>query len=194
MAETAAAQPPTAELPSPLTADDLLRLPTGAGQRYQLLRGELKTMSPSGSKHGRLVARLGAVIEVHVRSSRLGVAFGAETGFILERNPDTVRAPDAAYVAAARVPPQGLPDGFFPGAPDLAVEVISPGDSASEVQAKVVAYLSAGGQQVWVVYPDLQQVVVFHADREHMILTIADTLDGGSLLPGFRLPLAQLFD
>ena len=84
MAETAPAHAPPREGPSPLTADDLLRLPTGAGQRYELLRGELKTMSPSGSRHGRLVARLGALIEVHVRSARLGVAFGAETGFVLE--------------------------------------------------------------------------------------------------------------
>jgi Uma2 family endonuclease len=176
-----------------MTADELLKLPTGMGQRYELVQGELKTRSPSGFKHGLLAARLALFLAQYSRAHHLGEVAGAETGFILEQNPDTVRAPDAAFVAAANIPPQGLPVGFFPGPPDLAVEVVSPNDTASEVQAKVASYLAAGSRQVWVVYPDLQQVAVFHSARESRILTVADTLDGGDLLPGFSLAVAELF-
>jgi Uma2 family endonuclease len=137
-----------------------------------------------------LGSRLNAFIEAH----KLGEFFAAETGFILARNPDTVRAPDAAFVGAARIPPSGLPEGYFPGAPDLAAEVVSPNDTASEVQAKVADYLSAGSRLVWVIYPDLRQVAVFDAARANRILAASDQLDGGDVLPGFSLVLAELFE
>jgi Uma2 family endonuclease len=104
-----------------MTAEELLRLPTGMGTRYELAEGVLQEMAPAGSRHGRIALRLGGLLELYVRSHGLGEAVGAETGFILRRNPDTVRAPDAAFIAKARVPSTGLPDGFFPGPPDLAV-------------------------------------------------------------------------
>jgi Uma2 family endonuclease len=190
----AVAVPPTAAPPAPLTADDLLRLPTGMGQRYELVEGELKRMPPSGAAHGQVVSSMTAALFAHVRSQRAGAVFGAETGFVLSRAPDTVRAPDVAFVAASRIPAEGLPPGFFLGAPDLAVEVVSPGDTAAEVQAKTQGYFDAGTRQVWLIYPDTRQVAVFRSARESHIFSAGDTLDGGELLPGFALPVAELFD
>ena len=185
MASTTAAQT--------MTAEGLLQLPTGMGTRYELVEGALKTMSPAGSRHGRIALRIGSLLEHFVRSHGLGETVGAETGFILRRNPDTVRAPDAGFIAQDRVSIAGLPDGFFPGAPDLAVEVLSPSETASEVQRKVDDYFDAGSAQVWVIYPELSKVAVFRSARESVFLGPADTLDGGTLLPGFSCPVAELF-
>jgi Uma2 family endonuclease len=176
-----------------MTAEELLRLPLGMGERYELVSGELRIMSPAGSRHGRIALRLGSLLEQFVRQGRLGATFGAETGFILARNPDTVRAPDAAFVAAARVPASGLPDGYFPGAPDLGVEVISPSEAAAEINRKVGEYFAAGARLVWIVYPDTRQVVVFRSARASVALGADDTLDGGELLPGFACRVAEIF-
>jgi Uma2 family endonuclease len=177
-----------------MTAEELLRLPTGMGERYDLVEGELRSMSPAGSRHGRIVSRINSRIEQIVERDHLGSAFGAETGFILSHNPDTVRAPDIAFVAAARLPQGELPVGFLPIAPDLAVEVISPSEAAADVQHKVSQYFEAGTRQVWIVYPDLRQVVVFGSARQSVVLLAADTLDGGDLLPGFACRVAELFE
>jgi Uma2 family endonuclease len=177
-----------------MTAEELLRLPTGMGERYELVLGELKIMSPAGSRHGLIALSIGSLLRQAVRRGRLGAAFGAETGFVLSRDPDTVRAPDVAFVAAARLPPGDLPDGYFPGAPDLAVEVISPSEAAAEVQRKVNEYFEAGARLVWVVYPDTRQVVVYRSARESLTLLADDTLDGGDLIPGFASRVAELFE
>ena len=121
MARAELSAPPEAPAARPMTAEELLRLPTGMGERYELVLGELKIMSPAGSRHGRIASRVNSLLDQAVRQGGLGATFGAETGFILSRNPDTVRAPAAAFVAASRVPAAGLPEGYFPGAPDLAV-------------------------------------------------------------------------
>ena len=194
MAKTELAAAPESEVVRLMTAAELLRLPTGMGQRYELAEGELLTMSPAGSRHGRIALRIGSLLERFVRQGRLGASFGAETGFLLSRDPDTVRAPDAAFVSAARLPAGDLPDGYFSGAPDLAVEVVSPTDSAAEVQRKVAEYFAAGAQQVWVLYPETRSVVAFRSARESLVLGIADTLDGGATLPGFVCPVASLFE
>ncbi len=178
----------------PMTADELLRLPTGMGKRYDLIRGELRTMSPAGFRHGSIVAILTRRLVAYVMDGKLGRVAGAETGYVLERNPDTVRAPDISFVTQARLDEISLIRGFFPGAPDLAVEVVSPGDSASEVLAKTTDYLEAGARQVWVLYPDERKVAVFRSIRESHIIADGDTLDGGDLLPGFACPVAELFD
>lgn len=177
-----------------MTAEELIRLPTGMGERYELVRGELKTMSPAGSRHGRISARVGRLLDQYVSGKKLGEVFGAETGFTLRRNPDTVRAPDAAFVAAARVPPEGVPIGYWPGAPDLAVEVVSPDDTAAEVKTKINEYFDAGAKSVWIVYPDTREVVVFRSARESVVLSEQDTLDGGEVIPGFACPVAELFE
>lgn len=119
---------------STTTAEQLLAMPDPG--RCELVRGEIVLMSPAGSRHGWIIAYITIRLGEAVLRLGLGRIFGAETGFILRRNPDTVRAPDVAFVRAERLA-GGLPVGFFPGAPDLAVEVRSPGDDDEEVQAKV---------------------------------------------------------
>src|SRR5262245_48721436 len=102
-----------------MTAEALLKLPRGRG-RYELVRGELKTTSPAGSEHGAVVVRVTSPLDRHARETKLGIVFGAETGFQIESDPDTVRAPDVAFVRRERIPEGGLPKAFWPGAPDLA--------------------------------------------------------------------------
>jgi Uma2 family endonuclease len=177
-----------------MTAEELLLLPTGMGTLYELVEGELKTMSPAGSRHGRIALRVGSLLHHHVHSHGLGETVGAETGFILRRNPDTVRAPDAAFIAKERMPVGGLPDGYFQGAPDMAVEVVSPSDSAEEIHRKVSEYFKAGTRLLWIIYPKDREVAVFRSARESIVLTTADMLDGGTLLPGFACPVAELFE
>ena len=175
-----------------ITADELLRLPA-KGYRYELVRGELIKMPPAGAQHGGIAAKIAHRLLAHVEANRLGVVFGAETGFWIHRNPDTVRAPDAAFIANERLPEGGLPAGYFEGAPDLAVEVVSPNDTASEVQAKVEDWLRAGVRLVWVVYPESRSVTVFRSWADARMLTPADTLTGDPVLPGFTCPVQELF-
>lgn len=177
-----------------MTAEELIRLPTGMGERYELIQGELRTMTPAGSKHGRITVRIGGLLDQFVRAKKLGEVFGAETGFILRRNPDTVRAPDAAFVAAARIPPEGTPAGYWPGAPDLAVEVVSPDDKAGEIKTKVSEYFQAGAKLVWVIYPETREVVIFRSIRESLVLSDQDNLEGGDVIPGFTCSVAELFE
>jgi Uma2 family endonuclease len=173
------------------TAADLATLPDDL--RYDLIAGELIEMSPASAKHGRYSQDLGFFIDSHVREHRLGTVFAAETGFILSRDPDTVLAPDVAFVRADRLPPEEEWQGFLALAPDLVVEVISPSETASRILTKVLAYLDAGVLMVITIDPERKVAGVYGQDRVGRILTIADTLDGGDVLPGFRLPLADLF-
>ena len=172
------------------TAEQLFQAPDLG--RCELLRGELIMMSPAGSEHGMIVAEIAGILRDFVKPRTLGVVLGAETGFRVSSNPDTVLAPDVAFIQTDRIR-GGLPRGYFPGAPDLAVEVLSPNDRAGEVLAKVQDWLSAGCTVVWVVDPKTQTVTVYGADRRAMILTSADTLTGGELLPGFSSSVAGIF-
>ena len=117
----------------------------------------------------------------------------AETGFIIERDPDTVRAPDAAFVSKERLPPGEAQAGFLEMAPDLAVEVISPSDTASYVQAKVEQWLAAGTRLVWVIYPDSRSVTVYHSTGEGEVLSTDDTLDGAPVFEDLSVPVQDLF-
>jgi len=174
------------------TADDLLALPED-DLRHEIIAGELIEMSPASAKHGRYAQDLGFFIDSHVRENRLGTVFAAETGFLIARDPDTILAPDIAFVRADRLPPEDTWEGFLELAPDLVVEVISPSDTASRVLSKVLMYLDAGTQLVVTLDPNRKVVVVYGPDRVGRILTVSDTLDGGDVLSGFRLPLADLF-
>src|SRR4051812_26305530 len=120
-----------------VTAEELLALPTGMGKRYELVAGELRVMSPSGWRHGQIVSNLHSLLGPHIRAKRLGLSFGAETGFRLARDPDTVRAPDFAFISNERLPSKAPTEAFWPGAPDLAVEVLSPSDRTGEVDEKI---------------------------------------------------------
>jgi Uma2 family endonuclease len=136
-----------------ITADELLALPAGKGKRYELVLGELRVMSPGGWKHGNVISNIHGVLLDHVRRHKLGIMFSAETGFKLTANPDTVRAPDVAFVSKANIPADLSERGYWPGAPDLAVEVVSPNDTSGEVDEKIEAWLEAGCVSIWVVDP-----------------------------------------
>ena len=176
-----------------MTADELLRLPRGR-YRYELVKGELIQMAPAGAKHGVIAIHIGALLDGHVRRSKLGIVCAAETGFILARNPDTVRAPDASFVSRARIPREGMPEAFWPIAPDLAVEVVSPGDTASEVQTKVVEWINAGTRLVWVIDPKTQTVTVYRSLANVRVLTLSDKLDGADVVPGFEIAVKELYE
>jgi len=175
-----------------VTADELLVMPED-GFRRELVGGEVRTLTPTGSRHGGIVAELTAVLHHHVMTNSLGQVFGAETGFRLASNPDTVRAPDVAFVRRERMPPGDLPEQFWPGPPDLAVEVLSPGDRIYEVEEKVDDWLQATALAVWVVNPRRRTVTVYRAGQPPRIRTEADMLDGEEFLPGFAFEVARLF-
>jgi len=174
-----------------LTADDLFRL-SDNGKRRELVKGELREMAPAGSIHGAYGGRLQAYLGFHVLGQQLGQIFLAETGFIIDRAPDTVRAPDIAFVSKNRLP-ETLPDGYLPLAPDLAVEVVSPSDSVREVREKVSDWLNAGVQLVWVVEPRKRIITEYRRGQPARIFEEDDVLDGGDVVPGFSLPVHEVF-
>ena len=176
----------------PMTAEELFHLPDDH-MRHELVRGEHRTMTPAGFEHGAVIVKLGAPLHQYVAKHRLGLVLGAETGFIVTRNPDTVRAPDVAFVKQARIDAGGIPKAFYPGAPDLAVEVVSPDDSAREVAEKVQDWLAAGCGVVWVVNPAKRTVVEHRPGDVVRTLTDADELKAPDLLPGFSCRVADIF-
>lgn len=179
-------------LTRPVTADELLAMPDD-GYCYELVKGELLRMPPPGSEHGRVTMELAAPLHQFVKQHRLGTVFAAETGFKLESDPDTVRAPDIAFVRLARLLETGRLEGYRFGAPDLAVEVLSPSDTMRKVERKVAQYLETGAQMVWVVNPKLRTIAVYHSLIDIVTLTEKDTLDGGDVVPGFEIKVAEIF-
>lgn len=151
-------------------------------------------MAPAGGLHGQTANTVAFLLTAQVRRSELGKVFSAETGFIVSRDPDTVRAPDVAFVSQERLPPGQVGTGFLELAPDLVVEVVSPGDTAAHVQEKVQMWLKAGSRLAWVVYPESQSVVVYRSLREATVLHTGDDLDGAPVLEDFNLPVSDLFE
>jgi len=149
-------------------------------------------MSPGGFQHGRIISRLHGRLFAFVELHRLGTLTGAETGFRIAHDPDTVRAPDVAFVRADRLPAAPV-KGFFPGPPDLAVEVLSPDDRASEVLDKVRDWLQAGCQAVWIVDPAKRTIAIYRSSNQIAVLNEADVLSGEDVLPGFGIPVAEIF-
>jgi Uma2 family endonuclease len=176
-----------------VTADELLALPTGMGKRYELVAGELRVMSPSGWRHGEVSANVASLLGAFIREHKLGRGFGAETGFLLKRNPDTVRAPDFAFIAKGNLPEKEPVEAFWPGAPDLAIEVLSPGDTTREVDEKIEAWLAAGCSAVWVVDPRLQTVTIYQSTKNVVVKTAGETLQGDPVVPGFSCAVDQFF-
>lgn len=175
-----------------LTADEFFWLYSHKEGDYELVKGEVIEMAPPGGVHGGTALNIGYFLQAYNRQHQLGRVV-VETGFRLESQPDTVRGPDVAFVRQERVPPEGMPRGFFPGAPDLAVEVVSPSDSAAELEKKVHDYLRSGTQRVWVFYPDTQRVAVHRPDGTARWYTEEDTLEDPELLPGFSLTIREVF-
>jgi Uma2 family endonuclease len=173
------------------TADQLLAM-ANDGQRRELVRGELRTMSPAGGRHGRVALKLARRLGDHVERYRLGETFAAETGFLLERDPDTVRAPDVAFVSYARL--GGLADelGYLPVAPDLVCEVVSPTDRWPNVQEKVLDWLAFGVATVLVVDPQ-SKTVWRHQSADDRRMFTAGAIDLADVIPGLVLDVADLF-
>ena len=177
----------------PITAEELLLMPE-LDCRYELLRGELVRKPFLEHMIGFYTANIGAELAVFVDANRLGRGYSPNAGFLLERDPDTVLAPSASFVRQERVEAVGGTDGFFPGAPDFAAEVISPSDRIADVYAKVEEWLNAGTRMVIVINPLNRAVSVHMPDADTVTLSEDDTLDGGDVVPGWRLPVIDLFE
>jgi Uma2 family endonuclease len=174
-----------------MTADELLHMPED-GYRYELLDGELHRYELNGALHGFVSSRLSARLGRFLFDNELGKVVSA-TGFLLSRDPDTVRAPDIAFVSNEQLARCGMPEGYFPEAPTLAAEVVSPGDTAEEVDSKIRCWLAAGTKLAWVVYPGGRTVTVYRSLDEIHVLTEKDKLTGNSVVPGFECAVADLF-
>jgi Uma2 family endonuclease len=175
-----------------LTADELLRLPDD-GLRHELVAGELRTMAPTGNEHGWLTSDLHISLGSHVHSRGLGRVFAAETGFVLARNPDTVRAADVAFVRRERVEQVGRRPEYWPGPPDLAIEVVLPSGRPREVADKLDNWLRYGVRMVVAVYPRRRVVRVQRPGQPERVLTEAELLDGEDVVPGWTYPVRVLF-
>ena len=170
-----------------MTADDLLHLHI-PDKQVELVRGVLVVREPPGFRHGRLTVDLAARLSAHLRATAAAQVLVVESGFHLARDPDTVRGPDIAVISRDRLPvPE--PTGFPGVAPDLVVEVRSPGDRAGEVLAKVADWLTAGTRLVWVVDPDRQLARVYRQDGSESVVTEHEALDGEDVVPGFSCSL-----
>lgn len=174
-----------------VTADELLTMPEN-GRRYELVEGELHMMSPAGGRHGRIALKLARRLGDHVEQHGLGETFAAETGFLLQRDPDTVRAPDVAFVSRERLGNRANDPGYLPLAPDLVAEVVSPSDRSGDVETKVLDWLAAGVQAVLVVDPQTQSVRHYRSAQE-MQVHRAGTIDLDHAVRGFRLDVTELF-
>ena len=175
-----------------LTADDLLRL-YSEGVRGELIRGVLCETMPAGQRHGKIVMRLGLQLGSFIEPRRLGTLVGSDSGVRLERDPDTVREPDIAFTSVDRLPLGEDVDGYAEMAPDLVVEVASPGDSRREVHDKARMWLSHGVRLVWVVHPETHTVDVHRADAAVSTLAEDDSLYGLDVLPGFTCDVSAVF-
>jgi Uma2 family endonuclease len=177
--------------PKLMTAEELLALPDD-GLRHELIDGVITTMVPPGAEHGGLESTVTGHLFVHLTRQPSGRLVAGETGFRLRRDPDLVRGADVAFIRAERVPAGGLPAGYFEGAPDLAIEIVSPNDGAAEVEEKVQQWLDGGASAVWVIYPTGSRLRAHRPDRTARTYHADDEVDGGDVLPGFRMRLADL--
>jgi Uma2 family endonuclease len=176
----------------PFTADELLQMPDD-GFRYELVRGELRKLPLVGAEHGAVAVSIGASLSGSVEESGLGRTYAAGTGFRLAANPDTVRAPATAFVSRERVEQTGRVTGYWPGAPDLAVEVVSPNDAHTQVVEKALDWLGAGCRMVLVADPERRTITVYRSLEDIRILTERDTLEGADVVSGWKLPVAEVF-
>lgn len=175
-----------------LTIEEFERLPDHEC-RSELVRGRLVREPPAGMDHGWLATRFTVLISLFVDRQALGEVFTADTGFVLFEEPPTVRAPDVAFVSRDRLPPPRESIGFGRLAPDLAVEIVSPSNTALEILEKTEDYLDAGTRLVWVVEPRRRSITVYRSRKEIRLLGEDDTLEGYDVLPGFTLPVAEVF-
>jgi Uma2 family endonuclease len=182
---------PMSETTRLVTAEELERYPDD-GHRYELVEGRLVRMSPVTFEHGRIVMRLGSLLGRYLEQHPVGVV-GADVGFKLASNPDTVRGPDIAFLRHDRVPPRGA-RGFVPGPPDLVIEVVSPDDRPEEIRAKTEEYLARGVLLVLVVDPDDQTVTMARPGAAPYVLHLPDeVVDLDNVITGFSCRLREIF-
>jgi Uma2 family endonuclease len=175
------------------TAEELLELPTGEGVRYELIKGRLHVMPAGTFEHGRIAANVVHSLATHVHATGTGIVLTADVGFSLARDPDTVRAPDVAYVSNERVAAVGPFTGCWPGgAPDLVVEVVSPRDSHPDIHAKTLEWLEGGAHAVLVLHPRSRSATVYRPGDDVRSYT-EGTIDLGDAVPGWKVALADFF-
>ena len=176
-----------------LTAEDLLRL-NSEGVKGELIRGVLHETVSVGKVHGRIAMTLGGALAGHVRPRRLGTVIGSDAGVLIQRNPDTVREPDIAYISAERMPFDDQSDGYLEAVPELVVEIVSPSDRDTDVREKTDMWLDLGVSMALVVRPAERMIIVHRPGVLAVTLSGDGVLDGGDVLPGFSLPLREIFD
>ena len=181
---------PTMSPSTPVTAEDLRQVSI-PGKRVELVRGVLVVREPAGLPHGRITLNLARRLADHAEANQLGQVYVGDTGFTLARGPDTVRAPDIAFIAQERIPTPE-PAEFPAMAPDLAVEVLSPGDRPGEVLRKIADWLSAGTTLVWVIDPERRLARTYHPDGTEAVVSADDALRGEDVLPGFVCSLGAI--
>jgi len=175
------------------TAEDLLAFRGEPGKRYELIDGELTEMAPAGAEHGSIAHRISRILGNYVDGHGLGEMYAAETGFLILHSPDTVRAPDISFVSSERIPGGHNPKGYLELAPDFVAEVVSPNDTAREVQQRIDDWLRAGTSVVMVVYPESKTVFLWRG------LNVVERRSGDEevslepAIPGFRCRVAELF-
>lgn len=179
-------------LTSVITAEQLASMPQD-GNRYELVEGILKMMSPAGGRHGRVAVRINKLLAIHVDDNGLGATFAAETGFLLETEPDTVRAPDGAFVKQDKMDSLEDEFGFLPFAPDLAIEVVSPSDTFAEVEKKAFMWLDFGTKLVLMVEPLSETVHAYRSRTNIVVLTSSDVLDATDTVAGWSVQVADFF-
>jgi Uma2 family endonuclease len=184
MSSIAVARVMTAEALARVADDDFF---------YELDEGELIRMAPAGADHGWIEDILHVILSNHVTKHRLGKIYSGDTGFLLQSDPDVVRAPDIAFVRQERMPVKTHRSGYIVGAPDLAVEIQSPSQSPADLNRKVQQYLAAGTQVVWVLHPRRRQAKAYGRDGSVQIFSAVQYLQSAGLLPGLRVPLAKIF-
>ena len=179
--------------PKPVTAEELLEM-NSRGIKGELIQGVLSQVMAAGGQHGEIAMVLGAAMLAVVRPNRLGRVTGTDSGVLLDLENHVVREPDIAFFSAGKLPPGEVVAGYYQVVPDLVVEIASPGDTNAEVNDKCRMWISYGVSMVWELHPQWRSVSMHRASQSIVILTEDDTLDGGDVLPGFSIPVRDIFD
>jgi len=175
-----------------MTAQELLEYSHEPYQQ-ELIGGILYEIKPPGAEHGSVASQIGDLLKRHVGATGLGVVFTSEVGFHLASDPDTVRGPDVSFVARERVEEAGIPAGYWPGPPDLAIEVVSPNDRRSHVEGKALDWLAAGTRAVVVLDPPLRTATVYRARDDIRVLTAREHLELGDVVDGWSSRVGDVF-
>ena len=183
--------PPRVDMERTVGIDEYARLPDD-GYRTELVRGLVVREPQPGLRHGDIQARLAAILIRHIDEQRLDLACLGPTGFVLERDPPTVRGPDLAILRRTRFPAPDHP-GFVEGAPEMVIEIASPSNSASAIRARLTDFFRAGARLAWVVYPETRTVAVHESPSRVRSVALADELDGGDVVPGLRIRVSTIF-